>query len=97
MSQKTRTAHSFNPIWNQKFEFDEIGGGEYLKIKCYSEEVFGDESIGSARISLEGLVEGSVRDVWIPLEKINSGELRIQIEALSIDDSEGSRVTFLLA
>ncbi|XWS50736.1 hypothetical protein CRYUN_Cryun12cG0112900 [Craigia yunnanensis] len=91
VSQKTRTTHSFNPIWNQKFEFDEIGGGEYLKIKCYSEEVFGDDSIGSARISLEGLVEGSVRDVWIPLEKINSGELRIHIEAVSIDDSEGSR------
>ncbi|XVF50585.1 hypothetical protein PTKIN_Ptkin04bG0113300 [Pterospermum kingtungense] len=89
--QKTKTAHSSNPCWNQKFEFDEIGGGEYLKIKCYSEEVFGDDSIGSARISLEGLVEGSVRDVWIPLEKANSGELRIQIEAVSIDDYEGAR------
>ncbi|XP_021292106.1 synaptotagmin-5 isoform X2 [Herrania umbratica] len=89
--QKTRTAHFFNPIWNQKFEFDEIGGGEYLKIKCYTEEVFGDDSIGSARINLEGLVEGSVRDVWVPLEKVNSGELRIQIEAVSIDDYEGSR------
>ncbi|OMO87138.1 C2 calcium-dependent membrane targeting [Corchorus capsularis] len=89
--QKTRTAHSINPTWNQKFEFDEIGGGEYLKIKCYTEEVFGDDSIGSARVSLEGLVEGSVRDVWVPLEKVNSGELRIQIEAIIIDDCEGSR------
>ncbi|XVF09594.1 hypothetical protein REPUB_Repub07fG0107300 [Reevesia pubescens] len=89
--QKTMTAHSFNPIWNQNFEFDEIGGGEYLKIKCYTEEVFGDDIIGSARISLEGLVEGSVRDLWVPLEKVNSGELRIQIEAVRIDDYEGSR------
>ncbi|XP_022736056.1 synaptotagmin-5-like isoform X2 [Durio zibethinus] len=89
--QKTKTAHSFNPIWNQKFEFDEIGGGEYLKIKCYTEEVFGDDGIGCARISLEGLIEGSVRDVWVPLEKVNSGELRIQIEAVSIDGCEGSR------
>ncbi|XP_022725359.1 extended synaptotagmin-1-like isoform X3 [Durio zibethinus] len=89
--QKTKTAHSFNPIWNQKFEFDEIGGGEYMKIKCYSDEVFGVDSIGSARISLEGLIEGSVRDVWAPLEKVNSGELRIQIEAVSVNDYEGSR------
>ncbi|KAK8657117.1 hypothetical protein V6N13_035374 [Hibiscus sabdariffa] len=89
--QKTKTVHSFNPTWNQKFEFEEIGDGEYLKIKCYTEDVFGDESIGSARISLEGLVEGSPRDVWIPLEKVNSGELRIQIEAVRIDDYEGSR------
>lgn len=95
--QKTKTAHSFNPVWNQRFEFDEIGDGEYLKIKCYTEEVFGDDSIGSAHISLEGLVEGSPRNVWIPLEKVNSGELRIQIEAVRIDDYEGSRVTFLFA
>ncbi|KAB2001338.1 hypothetical protein ES319_D12G295400v1 [Gossypium barbadense] len=89
--KKTKTAHSFNPVWNQRFEFDEIGDGEYLKIKCYTEEVFGDDSIGSAHISLKGLVEGSPRDVWIPLEKVNSGELRIQIEAVRIDDYEGSR------
>ncbi|TYG91919.1 hypothetical protein ES288_A12G301600v1 [Gossypium darwinii] len=89
--QKTKTAHSSNPKWEPSFEFDEMGDGEYLKIKCYTEEVFGDDSIGSAHISLEGLVEGSLRDVWIPLEKVNSGELRIQIEAVRIDDYEGSR------
>ncbi|KAK6158067.1 hypothetical protein DH2020_005381 [Rehmannia glutinosa] len=83
--------HSPNPTWNQKFEFDEIGGGEYLKIKCYTEETFGDESIGSARVNLEGLVEGSIRDVYIPLEKVNCGELRLQIEAIKVDDNENSR------
>ena len=45
--QKTRTVHTPNPVWNQTFEFDEIGGGEYLKIKGFSEEIFGDENIGS--------------------------------------------------
>ncbi|KAJ0048353.1 hypothetical protein Pint_16491 [Pistacia integerrima] len=90
--QRTRTAHGFSPTWNQKFELDEIGGGEYLKIKCYSEETFGDDNIGSARVNLEGLVEGSIRDIWVPLEKVNSGELRLQIEAVRVDDSEGSRL-----
>ncbi|KAK3225323.1 hypothetical protein Dsin_005185 [Dipteronia sinensis] len=89
--RRTRTAQTPNPVWKQKFEFDEIGGGEYLKIKCYSEETFGDDSIGSARVNLEGLIEGSVRDIWIPLEKVNSGELRLQIEAVRISDNEGSR------
>lgn len=84
--------HTSDPTWNQKFEFDEIGGGEYLKIKCFIEEMFGDENIGSARVSLEGLIEGSPRDVWIPLEKVNSGELRLQIEAVRVDDYEGSKV-----
>ncbi|KAL3818150.1 hypothetical protein ACJIZ3_004055 [Penstemon smallii] len=89
--RKTKSVqHSSNPIWNQKFEFDEIGGGEYLKIKCYTEETFGDESIGSARVNLEGLVEGSVRDFYIPLEKVNAGELRLQIEAVNDENSKGS-------
>ncbi|TYJ98991.1 synaptotagmin-5-like [Cucumis melo var. makuwa] len=89
--QRTRTAHSFNPTWNQKFEFDEIAGGEYLKLKCLTEDIFGNDNTGSARVNLEGLVEGSVRDVWIPLEKVNSGELRLQIEAIRVDDNEGSK------
>lgn len=91
--QRTKPApHSSSPTWNQKFEFDEIGGGEYLKIKCFTEETLGDESIGSARVNLEGLAEGSIRDVHIPLEKVNSGELRLQIEAIRVDDNENSRV-----
>jgi hypothetical protein len=90
--QKTRTAHSSNPLWNQKFEFDEILDDRCLKIKCYSEEIFGDESIGSARVNLEGLMEGFIRDIWVPLEKVNTGELRLQIEAVQVNDSEGSRV-----
>ncbi|XP_008393317.2 synaptotagmin-5-like [Malus domestica] len=89
--QRTRTAHDLNPVWNQKFEFDEIGEGEYLMIKCFNEDTFGDDNIGSARVNLEGLVEGSVRDVWIPLEKVNSGELRLQIEAVRVEGYDGSR------
>ncbi|KDP20126.1 hypothetical protein JCGZ_05895 [Jatropha curcas] len=88
--QRTRTAHASNPLWNQKFEFDEIEGGEYLRIRCYNEDIFGDDNIGSARVNLEGLVEGSIRDVWVPLEKVNSGELRLQIEAVR-DDNDGSK------
>lgn len=58
------------------------------------EELFGDESIGSAHVNLEGLVEGSLRDVWIPLEKVNSGELHLQIEAVRVADQEGSKVCY---
>lgn len=92
---KTRTAISVNPNWNQKFELDEIGGGEYLKIKCFGVDIFGDENIGTARVNLEGLHEGIVRDVWVPLEKVNYGELRLMIEAVKADDYEGSRVWFI--
>ncbi|XP_058722425.1 synaptotagmin-5-like [Vicia villosa] len=88
--QKTKTSHTPNPVWNQTIEFDEITGGEYLKLKVFTEELFGDENIGSAQVNLEGLVDGSVRDVWIPLERVRSGEIRLKIEAVKSDDQEGS-------
>ncbi|XP_020592907.1 synaptotagmin-5 [Phalaenopsis equestris] len=88
--QRTKTIyHTTTPVWNQSFEFDEIGGGEYLKIKCYNAEKFGDENIGGAKVSLEGLLEGSCRDVWIPLEKVSSGELRLQIQVTRNSGHEG--------
>ncbi|KZV19447.1 extended synaptotagmin-3-like [Dorcoceras hygrometricum] len=90
--QRTKSVlQSSNPIWNQRFEFDEIGGGEYLKIRCCTDETFTDENIGSARVNLEGLVEGSIRDVCIPLEKVSSGELQLQIEAVKVADTENSK------
>ncbi|XP_058088703.1 uncharacterized protein LOC131235526 isoform X2 [Magnolia sinica] len=89
---RTRTiSHALNLVWNEKFEFDEIGGGEYLKIKCYSVDYFGDDNIGCARVNLEGLVEASPRDVWVPLERVNSGELRLLIEVVKSDDGEGTK------
>ncbi|XP_078438859.1 C2 domain-containing protein [Wolffia australiana] len=89
--RKTKTiAQGSGPKWNQTFEFDEIGGGEYLRVNCYNADVFGDDHVGSARVNLEGLVEGSVRDVWIPLEKVNRGELRLQIQAQKKEDLDGS-------
>ncbi|XP_058732343.1 synaptotagmin-5-like [Vicia villosa] len=79
------------PVWNETFEVDEKNGDEYLIVKCFSEEIFGDENIGSAHVNLEGLVEGSIRDVWIPLEGVSSGELRLKIEAIRVDSKEGSK------
>ncbi|KAG2587213.1 hypothetical protein PVAP13_5NG125900 [Panicum virgatum] len=83
---RTKTlSHTVRPVWNDKFEFDEIAGGECLKIKCYSADAFGDESIGSARVNLEGLLDGASRDVWVPLEKVESGEIRLEIEPIKND------------
>ncbi|KAK9278588.1 hypothetical protein L1049_028160 [Liquidambar formosana] len=82
--QRTKTfQHSSNPSWNEKFEFDETGSGDYLKIKCFNEETFGNDNIGSARVNLEGLVEGSMRDGstvgpgngWIELVLIEARDL----------------------
>ncbi len=70
-----------NPIWNQGFPFQEVAG-EYLKIKCYNSDSFGDENMGSARVNLQAIEDGTVQDVWVPLEKTQQGEIRLKIEVL---------------
>ncbi|CAK9876092.1 unnamed protein product [Sphagnum jensenii] len=86
MLRKTKTVNQdLNPLWNQEFIFQELGGGEYLKIKCYDADRFGDENLGCARVNLQGLVEGQVKDVWVPLEKIKQGEIHLRIEVLGRD------------
>eukprot|EP00249_Psilotum_nudum_P016358 c25782_g1_i1 orf=445-2988(-) len=79
--RKTKTvANNLNPVWDQTFEFQELGGGEYMQIKCYDADYLTDESLGSARVNLEGLEGNMTKDVWIPLEKVNTGEIRLKIE-----------------
>ncbi|CAK9869456.1 unnamed protein product [Sphagnum jensenii] len=68
-----------NPIWNQGFPFQEVAG-EYLKIKCYNSDSFGDENMGSARVNLQAIEDGTVQDVWVPLEKTQQGEIHLKIE-----------------
>lgn len=41
-------------------------------------------------------MEGSIRDAWVPLEKVNSGELRLQLEVVRLDDYEVSSHVFNL-
>jgi hypothetical protein len=65
---------------------------------CYNADTFGDESIGSARVNLEGLLDGGSPDVWVPLEKVNSGEIRLEIEPIKNDDNSRMKVGgFLLS
>jgi len=54
--------------------------------------MFGDESIGSARVNLEGLLDGASRDVWVPLEKVDAGEIRLEIEPIKNDHNNSMQV-----
>ncbi|KAJ1684909.1 hypothetical protein LUZ63_016299 [Rhynchospora breviuscula] len=81
-------SHTVNPVWNHSFELDEIAGGEYLKIKCFNSDRFSDDSIGSALVALDGIVEGTDRDVWVPLEKVNSGEIRLKVEFMKNEEAD---------
>lgn len=74
-------------VWNQKFEFEELAGEEYLKVKCYREEMLGTDNIGTATLSLHG-ISNSEMHIWVPLEEVSSGEIELLIEALSPEYSE---------
>lgn len=82
--RRTKTLpRSLNPSWNQTFEFAEISGGEYLKLKCYDADLVIDDTLGSARVNLEGLKDDDCRDIWVPLENIDTGEVRLTIKAVN--------------
>lgn len=82
VERKTKIVkQDLNPLWRQGFEFPELGNREHLQLKCFDADYFNDESLGSARVNLEGLEDGVIRDVWIPLEKVNTGEVRLFLEA----------------
>lgn len=85
-----------NPVWEEQFEFHELVNEERLQLKCYDSDYLNDESLGSARVSLEGLEDGVQRDVWVPLERIDKGEIRLIIEAFNPEtEVETPQVCFL--
>ena len=52
--------------------------------------------MGSARVNLEGLEEGETKAVWIPLEKVTTGEVRLKIEKKKQEqDTEVSSFWFI--
>ena len=64
-----------------------------MKLKCYNVEFLGDESMGSARVNLEGLEKGETKDVWIPLEKVTTCEVILKIEKKKKEkDTKVSRI-----
>lgn len=81
--RRTKTIpQKLNPSWNQMFEFAEISGGEYLKLRCYDADMLIDDTLGSARVNLEGLQDDECRDIWVPLGNMDTGEVRLTIKAV---------------
>ncbi|CAH8260944.1 unnamed protein product [Arabidopsis lyrata] len=85
--QKTKIVNAAESAWNQKFEFEELTGEEYLKVKCYREEMLGTDNIGTATLSLQG-INNSEMHIWVPLEEVNSGEIELLIEAMDPEYSK---------
>lgn len=81
--RRTKTvSQNLDPSWNQTFEFAEISGEEYLRLKCYDADMLIDDSLGSARVNVEGLEDDECRDMWVPLANMEVGEIRLIIKML---------------
>jgi len=81
---KTKTIkNDQNPKWN--FEADiptEENGPSNVKIEIFDNDKFGkDKPLGAANIDLDDLINnGSLKDAWIPLSGVKSGELKVSAD-----------------
>uniref|UniRef100_A0A1J3GTE7 Synaptotagmin-4 n=1 Tax=Noccaea caerulescens TaxID=107243 RepID=A0A1J3GTE7_NOCCA len=71
-TKKTKTiSNSLNPIWNEHFEFIvEDVSTQNLTVRVFDDEGVGSSQlIGAARVPLNELVPGKVKDIWLKLVK----------------------------
>ncbi|CAA7039066.1 unnamed protein product [Microthlaspi erraticum] len=71
-TKKTKTiSNSLNPIWNEHFEFIvEDVSTQHLTVRVFDDEGVGSSQlIGAARVTLNELVPGKVKDMWLKLVK----------------------------
>ncbi|KAI4374489.1 hypothetical protein MLD38_012476 [Melastoma candidum] len=94
--QRTRTAPASYPLWNHKFEFDEIGGGEYLKVKDHNKAVLPTSSIGNCIAEYQRLPPNEQFDKWIPLQGVTEGEIQM-IRRLESRIKEGNMTALFLS
>ncbi|KAH7404885.1 hypothetical protein KP509_15G048600 [Ceratopteris richardii] len=86
VKRKTKTVKGdLNPVWKQTYEFPELHDVDHLQLKCFDADYITDENLGTARVNLDGLEDGVVRDIWIPLQKVKTGEIHLLLEAFTID------------
>lgn len=83
--RRTRGGGDPNPTWAEVFEFRELAGGGQLRLICGDAGPWGASILGSARINLYGLQEGSVQSVWVPLEKALMGDVLLKLEIVPAD------------
>jgi len=63
--------NQLSPIWNEHFEFTiEDAATQHLTIRIFDDEgIQASELIGCAKVSLQELEPGKVKDVWLKLVK----------------------------
>lgn len=75
--------NNLNPKWNQNFEFKVHGPQDTLHIEAFDrDQLTADDSLGKARVGLSSLYKGVPADMWVKLEGVKSGEVRLTLTAV---------------
>jgi hypothetical protein len=73
-----------NPAWNEVFSFQvkDVYSSQ-LRLELWNENVGEDEFLGAVNVSINGLMQGVVKDSWYRLEQCQTNaDLRIRLLAL---------------
>lgn len=81
--------NDLNPVWKETFEaFVDHLGGQDLRVTVQDKDVSSkDEEIGSIDIGIAGIVRENRADVWVPLEGVPQGQIRLRASWLIFSDS----------
>ncbi|KAJ3040709.1 GRAM domain-containing protein 2A [Rhizophlyctis rosea] len=79
--------NSNNPVWNETFTFQVLGGKHKLTLKALDKDLVGKDDIGSGTIDISRALNGHVIDEWVKLHggfHIRShGEIHVVIRAIA--------------
>lgn len=79
---------NLNPRWDQTFEFQIHSPQEELFIEAFDKDQLSrDDSLGKARVGLSTLYKGIPADMWVKLEGVKSGEVRLILTAVDFGNT----------
>eukprot|EP01088_Endostelium_zonatum_P002779 TRINITY_DN1355_c0_g1_i1.p1 TRINITY_DN1355_c0_g1~~TRINITY_DN1355_c0_g1_i1.p1 ORF type:complete len:119 (+),score=24.60 TRINITY_DN1355_c0_g1_i1:61-417(+) len=79
---KTKTVkHTLDPEWNESFEFEDVTPSSMIVFYVKDKDLFKDDSLGNAILTLEGLQAGQEvnRSLHLEGDDVVSGELDVSI------------------
>lgn len=56
-----------NPVWNERFTFNIHKGDDTIHFHVYDDDVIGRDSVGSGKVKLKHVFDGSQFDEWVKL------------------------------
>ncbi|KAM7380824.1 hypothetical protein PAMP_004096 [Pampus punctatissimus] len=83
--QSKTIKENLNPTWNEVFEFViHEAPGQELEMEVFDEDTDKDDLIGRYNLDFGEVKKEKVMDKWFPLEDVQSGEVHLKLQWLSL-------------